>query len=1393
MKQPPQPLYEFSGFRLDPAQRILVRDGEPVVLARKAFETLLFLVQNSGRVLEKDELMQALWPESFVEEGNLSQNIFVLRKILGDDRNGHSFIQTVPRRGYKFVATVTQLDVASLPGVSGSLLSANYWNRHSPFRGLRAFEAEDAWLFFGRESQIEELLVRLGRTPVLVVIGNSGCGKSSLVRAGLIPALQAGRFPIAKTPHHQEWQNQDTAAAAVPHEDGDFQPWRVAVVRPSGAPFDYLAEVLPRQLAPELSLREQADFIAGYRDKLPLGGEALRNAISALAQPPAQENAAAQEPGQTRILLVVDQFEELFTLTASHEIHERYIDALLAAARWDASVPVHLVLVLRADFYPHCLEHGGLSRCLEENLYNVPRMTQEQLREAIEKRLALAGARMDSGLMDALLHDVGAEPGNLALLEHALSQLWEKHGGFGCTLTSEAYAAIGRLRGALSAHADSVYGEIENEAQKQLVQRIFLELVQLGDGAPDTRRRVPKAELLALGSAEPQQVEALLARLASSRLIAISGQEGADDKGEGEAFVEVSHEALIREWSTLREWIAQNREDLKLGRRLVQAAQEWDSLSRDPGALLQGARLAQGEDWLRRYPDASALVRQFLEASVAARVEAEERELRKQRAAATRQRWFSSALAGLLLAALVLIWFAHKRQLLTQSRALAAQSESMLARDQGQALDLAMRAWSTAKTDEAYTAVTNALPETLNVLGHAAEVTVAAFSPDGKRILTASWDCTARVWSTADGRLLATLQGHTDHVVAAAFSPDGRRIVTGGEDHTARIWDSSDGRLLATLRGHTNNVWSVGFSPDGQRIVTSGYDRTPRVWSAADGRLLATLEGHTDSAPRARFSPDGERILTASYDYTVRLWSAVDGHLLVILVGHTDSVRDAAFSPDGQRIVTASEDRTARIWNTTDGGLLAILRGHTDGVLSATFSPDGRQIVTGSKDHTARIWNTADGRPVATLKGHTSWVWSADFSPDGQRIVTGSRDHTAWVWDGADGRPVVTLQGHAAAVMRVSFSPDGQRIVTASYDGTARVWNANTVRGRTLLILHGHSDWIRVALFSPDGQRIVTAGRDSTARVWSSADGRMLAVLQGHADQLGYAEFSPDGRRVVTASYNGTARVWNAVDGRLLFTLQGHTDRVWSATFSPDGQRIVTASRDGTARVWSSSDGRLLATLQGHAGKVIAATFSPDGLRVVTASEDRTARIWSAVDGRSLATLEGHTDMVFSARFSPDGRRVVTGSNDHTARVWSSSNGRLLAILQGHTKEVYGATFSPDGQRILTASNDYTVKVWNSDDGRLLATLEGHTYLIDNVEFSPDGKRILTASMDHTARLWNATDGHLLTILHGHSDEVSSATFSPDGQRILTASADGTARVWQVLTLEDIQKFLAQR
>jgi WD40 repeat protein len=1320
-----------------------MRYGKPVDLPPKVFDTLLFLVRNSGRLSGKKDMMDEIWPYP-VEEANLPQTILGVRRILG----GRAFIKTIHRRGYKFVAQVKLLPADAPPSSRPP-----DWNGQSPFRGLQVFKQEDAGLFFGRKAETEELLSRLGHSPVVVLIGNSGCGKSSLVQAGLIPALA----PDAETENVEK------------HES-----WPVAIIRPTAAPFDHAAEVLPKQLAPKLDLAKQAEFIADCRRRLPLGGDSLRNAICALV------NAETQEFNQTRILLVVDQFEELFTLTTKPEVRERYIDALLAASQSGGSLSVHLLLILRADFYSRCLEHPGLSHCLERNLYNVPRMTHKQLRESIEKRLGLYGADAESGLIDSLLNDVGVEPGNLALLEHALGQLWEKCGGVGCSLTNSAYSDIGRLRGALKAHADKVYGRITGDAQKELAKKIFLELVHLGEDAPNTRRRVRKADLLSLGA--PEEIELLLDCLTGSRLISISS-EGQD------TFVEVSHEALIREWSTLHEWITQNRDELRLGRRLGEAAEEWNSLHRDTGALLQGARLAQGEEWLARHPAPPPLVREFIQTSMAARVAAEKRELQKQKAATTRFRWLSSALVVALLVAIAMAWTAYRQKRTQQSIALAAQASELLPRDHGQALDLAIRSWGIDKTEEAHFALAKTFPE-LRATWHVEHPLLrAVFSHDGKRIVSVSGNHEALLFD-AEGRLLRSLQSHTNDIEDVAFSPDGERIATVSGDQRVRIWNAVDGTLLAEfgvpkprLTPFESEVTGrIAFSHDGTRIATAGLDTTAKVWNVADGRLLV-LKGHTNIVVDVEFSPDGKHIITASWDQTARIWSS-DGQLESMLAGHTQIVLHARFSPDGRQVITTSLDRTARVWQSANGALVAVLP-HDGSVTDAFFAPDGKRIVTVSDDHKARLWDS-DGRLLHRLP-HDGPVRHAEFSSDCSYILTAGNDHVAKIWNAANGSLLALLEGHSDVINDASFAPDGNSVVTGSGDGTMRIWS--TASGRVEAGLLGHRGQVHHAEFSSDGKDIVTNSNDGTSQVWSAGNGSLLATLQGSADA--FAHFSPDGQRIVTSSADHReAQVRDWASDNLVATLQGHSLKIWNAAFSRDGQRIVTASADRTAQVWNSTNGQLLLTLPGHTADVFSADFSPDGTRIVTASLDGTAKVWNSLNGELIATLQGHSDKIWTAAFSPDGRLIATASSDHTARLWSANNGRLLATLK-HADVVATVRFSPDAKYVVTASWDHTARVWSATDYRQIATLQGHTDKLSSADFSPDSRYIVTASYDHTAKVWTVSNYTLSATLHSHAGEVWYATFSPDSQYIVTASLDQTARLWRVLTLEDLDRILS--
>jgi len=585
----------------------------------------------------------------------------------------------------------------------------------------------------------------------------------------------------------------------------------------------------------------------------------------------------------------------------------------------------------------------------------------------------------------------------------------------------------------------------------------------------------------------------------------------------------------------------------------------------------------------------------------------------------------------------------------------------------------------------------------------------------------------------SDAQILV-ISGHGERVRSAEFSPDGKRVVTASFDRTARVWDAATGREVLQLVGHTDGLRCASFSPDGRRIVTAAHDKTARIWDARTGQQLVQLNGHTEGVRSAKFSPDGSRVVTSSYDLTARIWDAATGQQLQQLSGHSGPVVWASFSPDGSRVLTASQDRTARIWDSATGKQLVLLNGHTGQLTSAGFSPDGRRVVTASYDKTARIWDAATGQQLTQLSGHTQLLEHAEFSRDGTRIVTVSDDKTARVWDADTGRQLALLIGHTEPLTGAAFSPDGRHVITSSDDMTARVWN--TLPGPEGIVLRGHTQVVADAEFSPDGRRVATASADKTARIWDAATGQQLTLLSGHTQLVLSAIFSADGRRVITASDDSTARIWDSTTRRELLTLSGHTQAVEGAAFTPDGKLIVTASSDKTVRLWDASTGRQLRELHGHTGKVNWATFSPDGHRVVTASYDKTARVWDAATGRQLMVFTGHSGPVATAAFSPDGERIVTASDDKTARVWDVATGRQLVLLSGHDQPVTSAAFSSDGGRVVTSSYDKTARVWDATTGQQLMAVV-LSDLVETASFSPDGERIVTASDDKTAGIWD--------------------------------------------------------
>ncbi len=555
---------------------------------------------------------------------------------------------------------------------------------------------------------------------------------------------------------------------------------------------------------------------------------------------------------------------------------------------------------------------------------------------------------------------------------------------------------------------------------------------------------------------------------------------------------------------------------------------------------------------------------------------------------------------------------------------------------------------------------------------------------------------------TAAGFLGSPNLKHSHFVTCTVVSPDGKHLLSGSWDGTLKLWNADSGKEVHTFKGHTRPVNSVCFSPDGSPWVLSGSDdKTIKLWDTASGKEIQTYEGHTRPVNSVCFSPGGSRVLSGSDDKTIKLWGAASGKEIQTFKGHTGEVNSVCFSSKGSLVLSGSDDKTIKLWEVKSDRVIRTFTRHTGEVNSVCFSPKDSEILSGSDDGTVKLWDIETGKETQTFEGHDGAIWSVCFSPDGSRVISSSSDQTMRLWDIELGQKIQAFKGHDSYVRSVCFSPDGSRLFSGSYDRTVRLWEPES--GEEIRVFKGHNEEVNSVHFSPDGFQVISGSSDETVKLWEAGSGKEIRTFKGHNGYVRSVCFSPDGSRALSGSSDHTVKLWEAETGKGIRTFKGHTNIIYSVCFSPDGSRVLSGSSDHTVKLWEAETGKEIRTFTEHSGTVVC--FSPDGSRVLSGSFHNTVKLREVESGKVIRTFTGHTDYVRSVCFSPDGSRVLSGSNDRTLKLWDAESGREIRTFNGHSKKISTVLFPREFPYIVSGSEDFTLKLWDPDTGACIETI----------------------------------------------------------------------------------------
>ncbi|MFE9725689.1 helix-turn-helix domain-containing protein [Streptomyces sp. NPDC005794] len=1142
-----------------------------------------------------------------------------------------------------------------------------------PYRGLAPYQAAHASWFFGRERATAALVrmvtARLDGGGPAVVVAASGTGKSSLLHAGLVPALYRKVLPVSGS--HR---------------------WPVLAMCPGEQP---VSQAL-------MLMADAVDTDPGtLRTALEEGPRQLARAVHELVAPEGKEGA--------RLVLVVDQFEEAFTLCEDTAERTRFIRVLHALStvpddpRERQKHPAALVVLgVRADFYGSCLVHPELAAALRNGQLPLEPMCPGEIREAVTKPAEAAGLELEPGLVEVILRDLGSltadedhvvddgpgGPGVLPLLSHALLTTWQERDG--TRLTVGGYERAGGIVGAVSATAEGAYGRLSAD-RKEAARAVLLRLVRVDEDGRATRRHAGREEHVLGVSGQAGEVVEEFTR---ARLLTA-------DRGQ----VTLAHESVLRAWPRLRGWIDADAASLRAWQRMSETAGQWQAEDRDPTLLPRGSRLAAAKE-AAGHPLVllGETERAFLRAA-----EAQDRaERRRERRRTRRLHQLLVALVVLLVMALVSTATAVRisreaiagQRMARLNEKLALLAVPSTAANAEANMLLAASAWATARSGASASGVlsTQAAPYTGSLKGHAGFVRAVAWA--GDHLVSGGADGTVRIWNSRSRREVRRID-QRDAVRALAVAPETGALVWGDQRGGLTMVKGLGAREAPLPFRHDGRVTGLAASEDGRTVLSVGDDGVLAQLDLTSRDVPVTRTGLNHPLYSVAVTPDGGRAAVAGAEGRLWLVDPAGGTSVELETEERDAVWALAFSRDGSRLFAGAWDGDVTVWNTRTRRVETTLVGLTDSVVDLTVSPDGHQVAASGHEDVVAVWDLSTHRLLTTLVGHQGFVWGAEYAPDGRSIATGGEDGTVRLWTPTSSLGL--LEG-SEPWLDGALSPDGSILGIAGGNGTARFVDQRSGNARRLP--SGNGAAVRAVAFSDDGAHFAAADEQGDVSVWRTSDPRRpVTEWRAHRRTIRSLAFRPGHRDVLAvAGDDHVATLWKLPAGAgapvRSHQLSGHADGVHSIVFL-DENTVVTGSLDHEARLWNYSDSRLLRRLR-HGSLVLDLAAGPGGVLASTGWDD-TVKIWDRPLGTGRPrTLTGHTGPVNTVAFNRTGTRLATAGRDHTVRVWSTADGRLLHTLRGHQEPIRAVAFMSDDGPVVSVAEDGTIRRWSLDTEAVL-------------------------------------------------------------------------------------------